>query len=118
MSKDYINIYKKKTKSLRCDNSQKNKLVSDAYGTTTVFQLRQQKEITVNLIIDNAKEGLGTAIVYSFPENDLRVGDYFKWKKQIFLVTNFEHNVLLDDNIHKLNARFCNCKVQYNYDPS
>ena len=118
MSKDYINLYRKKTQSLKCDNSQKNKLVDGAYGSTQVFHIRRHRESTVNLIIDNAKEGLGTAIVYSWPKDHLHIGDYFRWKDQIFLVTNLEHNVFLDDNIYKFNARVCNCEINYNYSPS
>lgn len=110
----YLDIYRKKARSTNCDNSQVNSLIKNAIGKTIIYHRRRGCDIPCNLIISNAKEGLGTAKVYTFASDDLQVGDYFVWKDtHVFLVTNQEQNVALDDSIHKLFARECNIQFIY-----
>lgn len=110
-------VFRRKSSSTRCSNNNKANLIMNAAGTTEVLHRRLDKDIQVNLIITNRTEGLGTAKVYSWVDDDLQVGDYFVWDKtHIFLVTDQENNVLLDKNMNKFSARECNvlveCKMQ------
>lgn len=104
-------IFRKKSNSIKCSTNVKTNLITNAAGTTKVLHRRVNKDIEVNLVITNKTEGRGTAKVYSWVADDLRVGDYFVWRNNVFLVTEQENNVLLDENIHKFDARECNVQV-------
>lgn len=104
-------IFRKKSNSIKCSTRVKSNLITNAAGTTKVLHRRVNKDIEVNLVITNKTEGRGTAKVYSWVADDLKVGDYFVWKNNVFLVTEQENNVLLDEDIHKFDARECNVQV-------
>lgn len=111
---NYYDLFRRKTNSTKCSNNSKANLIMNAAGTTKVLHRRVNKDIDVNLVITNRTEGLGTAKIYTWVKDDLRVGDYFVWQGEyVFLVTEQENNVLLDKNIHKFSARECNVLVQY-----
>ena len=112
---NFLDVYRKKINK-NCLNKQQNNLINKAVGTTTIKILRTKNIHKVNLNIDNKKEGYGTSIFYCSSKDDIAIGDYFEWKKQIFLITKEEKNVYTDDNIHKFYARECN--IIFNYFPN
>lgn len=112
---DFLEVYRKKINK-NCLNKQQKELINNSVGTTTIENLRTKNIHKVNLNIDNKKEGYGTSIFYCNSTDDIIIGDYFKWKEQIFLVTKEEKNVYTDNNIHKFYARECN--IIFNYFPN
>ena len=116
---NYYDVFRRKSGSTKCSDRGKANIVMDAVGTTTVFHRRVKKDIEVNLVISNRTEGLGTAKVYTWAKDNLRVGDYFVWRrKHVLLVTDQENNVLLDCKINKFMARECNVIVHYKTEDS
>ena len=109
----YLETFRKKTNNEACLTKSKKTIISQSTGKTNVILLRNNKKLTVNLILADKKEGEGTAIIYCDPEDAVAIGDYFKWNEYIYLITKQEKNVLLNNTIKKFTARECNVKFKF-----
>lgn len=107
-------IFRKESRSVRCQDSLLNNLIEDATGSTIIYHRRKETDILVNLVLSHKTEGLETATVYTKASDDVKPGDYLVHNnKNIYITTDEIKSLNLNDSVQKFSLRECNTQLLY-----
>lgn len=110
---DYLTRFRNKASLISKVTSQISDFIAASTSKIEVIVEGQTNAIPI-VFINNDKEGVDEAIIYSYNENGLSVGNYFSWEEWTYLVYKEVKNVKRENYIDSFHAIKCNINFDLN----
>lgn len=110
---DYLTRFRNKASVIQEATSKISDFIAASTSKINVVVEGQVNAIPI-VFINNDKEGIDEAIIYTYAENGLSVGKYFTWEEWTYLVYKEVKNVKRENYIDSFNAVKCNINFELN----
>lgn len=110
---DYINRFRRKNGAGAKISNQIEDFIAESTSRIEIYLEGNVNAIPV-VFINNDKEGIDEAIIYTYKDSGLSVGKYFTWEEWTYLVYKEIKNVKRENYINSFNAVKCNINFDFN----
>lgn len=110
---DYLTRFRNKASVIKEATSRISDFIAASTSKIEVMVEGQVNAIPI-VLINNDKEGVDEAIIYTYIDNGLSVGKYFTWEEYTYLVYKEVKNVKRENYIDSFLAVRCNINFEFN----